>query len=59
MWDLINIQVSPTELNSVVPEVKIPFIFIIEILIKSHNVFTIQMICTTHRYIVNRWFLLL
>ena len=50
MWDLINIQVSPTELNSVVPEVKIPFIFIIEILIKSHNVFTIQMICrpTTH-----------
>ena len=59
MWDLINIQVSPTELNSVVPEVKIPFIFIIEILIKSLNVVTIQIIRTTHRYIVNQWYLLL
>ena len=43
------------EYKSVVPEVKIPFIFSIEVLIKSHVV-TIQSIRTMRRYIVNRWY---
>ena len=40
------------ERNSVVPEVKIPFIVPVEILIKSHYVVTIQCILTTGRCIV-------
>ena len=41
---------QPIERNCVVPEVKIPFIFIIEILIKSHNVVTIQIMYHTPLY---------
>ena len=40
------------ERNSAVPEVKIPFIFPVEILNKSHYVVTIQCILTTGRFIV-------
>ena len=50
-------QVRPSDCvaqfwNSVVRELKIPFIFLMEVLIKSHNVVTIQSILTTCRYIV-------
>ena len=47
------------EWNIVVPEVKIPFIFSIEVLIASHYVVTIQSILTTRRYIVKLWYMLL
>ena len=45
----------------VVPEVKIPYIFSIEVLIKIHNVVIIQGILTTNRYIVKQyyWYMLL
>ena len=46
------------ECNSVVPEVKIAFIFSVEFLIKSHKVITIQSILTMRRYIVNGWYML-
>ena len=46
------------ECNSVVPEVKIAFIFSVEFLIKSHKVITVQSILTMRRYIVNGWYML-
>ena len=42
------------ERNSVAPEVRIPLISAIEILIKSHSVVTIQGILTTSCYILKR-----
>ena len=47
------------ELNSEVPEVKIPFIFSIGFLITSHKVVTIQGRLTTSYEVVKQWYAVL